>query len=287
MWRSLTALRWSTCPGGSSSPSTTAGVTSPVSVRTSRAAGHGQRIGHRRRGGGRARVRRSVPRRASRAAFGCLADHRPRRGDRKGADPGRRPAGPRAGQRARRRARRAAPAGLVRQFGGGVALVVAVPLGRLSREQLRWLTGVIGDRAARITPWRSVVLPDADAGAAAEAAGLGLGVTAARRGCASPRARADRAAPARWPTCRRTPRALVARWPGRIVHVSGCGRHCGAAAATDIESSHRDRLPDRRSLMREYVHDGAEIYRRSLRHHPGRGRPDRVPRRRGARSWCG
>ena len=25
------------------------------------------------------------------------------------------------------------------------------------------------------------------------------------------------------------------RWPGRIVHVSGCARHCGRQAATEID----------------------------------------------------
>jgi len=29
--------------------------------------------------------------------------------------------------------------------------------------------------------------------------------------------------------------AFAARWPGRIVHVSGCGRHCGRPAATEID----------------------------------------------------
>jgi precorrin-3B synthase len=127
------------------------------------------------------------------------------------------------------------PAGLVRQFGGGVALVVAVPLGRLSREQLRWLTGVIGDRAARITPWRTIVLPDADTGAAADAAELGLGVTAdspwlnvsacaGRPGCG--KALADVQADAR---------AALDRWPGQIVHWSGCERRCGRGTRTDID----------------------------------------------------
>jgi precorrin-3B synthase len=76
--------------------------------------------------------------------------------------------------------------------------------------------------------------PDAD-GALREAAGLGFGVDdaspwlrvtacAGRPGCASALAdvRADAA-------------AFAARWPGRIVHVSGCGRHCGRPAATEID----------------------------------------------------
>ncbi len=82
-----------------------------------------------------------------------------------------------------------------------------------------------------------MVLPDqADAaGVLREAAGLGFGVDdrspwlrvtacAGKPGCAS--ALADVQADAV---------SLAARWPGRTVHVSGCGRHCGRPVATEID----------------------------------------------------
>jgi precorrin-3B synthase len=81
------------------------------------------------------------------------------------------------------------------------------------------------------------VLPDlADAAAALrEAASLGFGTDdaspwlrvtacAGRPGCAS--ALADVQADAA---------GFAARWPGRLVHVSGCARHCGRPAATEID----------------------------------------------------
>jgi precorrin-3B synthase len=115
------------------------------------------------------------------------------------------------------------------------AVVLVAPLGRLAAPQLTWVC----DRAdqARVTPWRSVVLPrvsDPDA-VLRDAAALGFGVDAAspwlrvtacagRPGCASALAdvRADAA-------------TFAERWPGRIVHVSGCARHCGRPAATEID----------------------------------------------------
>ena len=115
--------------------------------------------------------------------------------------------------------------------------MLLAPLGRLTAAQATWLAGRVAGRPARITPWRSVVLPDqADAvGTLREAAGRGFGVDdgspwlrvtacAGRPGCAS--ALADVQADAA---------AFAARWPGRIVHVSGCGRHCGRPAATEID----------------------------------------------------
>ena len=129
------------------------------------------------------------------------------------------------------------PARPVGQVAGGSAVVLLAPLGRLTPAQASWLADHASERAARITPWRSVVLPDqADpAGVLREAARLGLGVDsrspwlhvtacAGRPGCAS--ALADVQADAV---------GLAARWPGRIVHVSGCGRHCGRPAATEID----------------------------------------------------
>ncbi|MGD0700165.1 MAG: precorrin-3B synthase [Trebonia sp.] len=145
----------------------------------------------------------------------------------------------------------ARPVGIVRcpvNAGGGVeprsvtpagldSAVLLAPLGRLTAAQVSWLAARAAGRPARITPWRSVVLPgQADAGQALrEAAGLGFGVDesspwlrvtacAGRPGCAS--ALADVQADAA---------AFADRWPGRIVHVSGCGRHCGRPAATEID----------------------------------------------------
>jgi precorrin-3B synthase len=114
--------------------------------------------------------------------------------------------------------------------------VVLAPLGRLTTAQLTWLARQLGGEAARVTPWRSVVLPrlqDA-AGTLREAARLGFGtdedspwrrVTACvgRPGCAS--ALADVQAEAA---------GFAARWPGRLVHVSGCARHCGRPSETAI-----------------------------------------------------
>jgi precorrin-3B synthase len=125
---------------------------------------------------------------------------------------------------------------LVRDEPGRSAVLLA-PLGRLTAAQVTWVADRVAGRAARVTPWRSVVLPDlADAaGVLREAAGLGFGTDAAspwlrvsacagRPGCAS--ALADVQADAA---------GFAARWPGRIVHVSGCARHCGRPAATEID----------------------------------------------------
>jgi precorrin-3B synthase len=145
------------------------------------------------------------------------------------------------------------PAGLVRRpvsADGGVepgsvtphdldvdSVVLLAPLGRLTAPQVTWLAARAAGRPARITPWRSVVLPDqpdAD-GTLRAAADLGFGVDdrspwlrvtacAGRPGCAS--ALADVQGDAV---------GFAARWPGRIVHVSGCGRYCGRPAATEID----------------------------------------------------
>jgi precorrin-3B synthase len=119
----------------------------------------------------------------------------------------------------------------------GTAAVLVAPLGRLTAAQLTWLADHVTGRPARITPWRSVVLPDLPdaAGVLRDAARLGFGVDAAspwlrltactgRPGCAS--ALADVQADAA---------AFAARWPDRIVHVSGCARHCGRPAATQVD----------------------------------------------------
>jgi precorrin-3B synthase len=120
---------------------------------------------------------------------------------------------------------------------GGTAAVLLAPLGRLTTSQLTWLADRVGGRPARITPWRSVVLPDLPdaAGVLADAGRLGFGVDAGspwlrvtacagRPGCAS--ALADVQADAA---------GFAARWPERIVHVSGCARHCGRPAATQVD----------------------------------------------------
>ena len=119
----------------------------------------------------------------------------------------------------------------------GNHVVLLAPLGRLTVEQLRWVADRVTGRPVRITPWRSVVLPDqSDATETLNrAAGREFGVDerspwlrvtacAGQPGCAN--ALADVQADAA---------GLAARWPDRIVHVSGCGRHCGRPAATEID----------------------------------------------------
>jgi precorrin-3B synthase len=128
------------------------------------------------------------------------------------------------------------PARPVGSVAGGSAIALLAPLGRLTARQAGWIADHVAGRAARVTPWRSVVLPDqADtAGALREAVAAGLGADATspwlrvtacagKPGCAS--ALADVQADAV---------SLAARWPGRMVHVSGCGRHCGRPATTEI-----------------------------------------------------
>jgi precorrin-3B synthase len=123
------------------------------------------------------------------------------------------------------------PAHAVRQPDGRHALVVQAPLGRLDTAQARVLAGLCGPRGARVTPWRTVVLPDLTdpdaARAAVAAAGLGVGADspwrgvtscAGRPGCAS--ALADVQADARAV-------ALAGGAGGRPVHWSGCARRCG------------------------------------------------------------
>ncbi|HEX4829737.1 MAG TPA: hypothetical protein VH478_01415 [Trebonia sp.] len=133
------------------------------------------------------------------------------------------------------------PVGVVARPGAAgeeaAAVVVLAPLGRLTAEQAQWLAGQVRGRPARVTPWRSIVLPGvADAGGVLkEAAAAGLGINAAspwlnvtacagRPGCS--RARAD---------VQQDAAGLADRWPGRIVHVSGCERHCGRPATTEID----------------------------------------------------
>lgn len=118
---------------------------------------------------------------------------------------------------------------------GGSALVAAVPLGRLDRSQAQALAALSGPRGLRITPWRSVVIPDAQPAAAAAARAAGLGIDAdspwalvsacaGRPGCAS--ALADVQSDAR---------AALSRFGARRVHWSGCARRCGRSAATEVD----------------------------------------------------
>lgn len=126
-------------------------------------------------------------------------------------------------------------AGPFTRFDGQPALVVAVPLGRLDTDQLRWLADVIGTAPARVTPWRSIVLPNVDAVAVDTAAQLGFGITpdtpwsnvsacTGKPGCA--KAFADVQADAR---------AELGRWPGKAVHWSGCDRRCGRSTRTEVD----------------------------------------------------
>ena len=132
---------------------------------------------------------------------------------------------------------RAGSADSVSRNDSGFSAVLLAPVGRLTSAQASWIADRVADQAARITPWRSVVLPHlADAAVVLrEAAGLGFGTDdaspwlrvtacAGRPGCAS--ALADVQADAG---------EFAARWPGRLVHVSGCARHCGRPAGTEID----------------------------------------------------
>jgi precorrin-3B synthase len=136
-----------------------------------------------------------------------------------------------------RRSAAPGPVGVIDQPDGRQALVVLAPLGRLSATQLRALATYTAARGARVTAWRSIVLPDlADAAPVATSlTTLGLGVDAAspwyrvsacagRPGCA--RALADVQTDAR----------LTANsWPVQRTHWSGCGRRCGRPHDTEID----------------------------------------------------
>jgi precorrin-3B synthase len=117
-----------------------------------------------------------------------------------------------------------APVGWV---GGGVALVCAPVLGEMSAAQLRVLAAT-AERAV-ITPWRTILLPDAPPGADGQLAAAGFVVDpdspvplvsacAGRPGCA--KALADVRADAR--------AGLTAGRFTERVHLSGCARRCGS-----------------------------------------------------------
>ena len=142
------------------------------------------------------------------------------------------------------------PVGLVRcpvGGGGGVepgsvtsddfdSAVLLAPLGRLTAAQVTWLAaraagGPHGSRrggawCCRASPTRTRRCGRRPASGSGSTRSPWLRVTACagRPGCAS--ALADVQADAA---------GFAARWPGRIVHVSGCGRHCGRPAATEID----------------------------------------------------
>jgi precorrin-3B synthase len=128
----------------------------------------------------------------------------------------------------------AAPIGVVAD---GRALVVAVPLGRMTSAQAELLAAAAGPDGLRITPWRSIVVlgpnnPGALVAVAGEA-GLGVGADSpwyllsactGRPGCV--KALADVQADAR---------ADASRWLGRKVHWSGCSRGCGRPHDTEVD----------------------------------------------------
>ena len=134
----------------------------------------------------------------------------------------------------------AEPVGVIRQHDGAAALAVLAPLGRLGAGQLRLLAELAGRRGVRITPWRSVVIPDlADAvhvvAAIDSADRAGLGTSAA-----SPWYRVS--ACAGQPGCakalsdvQKDARQSMRRWPGRQVHWSGCERRCGRPVDTEVD----------------------------------------------------
>jgi precorrin-3B synthase len=139
----------------------------------------------------------------------------------------------------------AEPVGIVGQPDGRDALVVLAPLGRLDRTQLEFLAAHAGPRGLRITPWRSVVIPDlADGAAIASAADrLGFGVGSSspwyrvsactgRPGCAQALAdvRADALADALAGA-----RDAATAWPGRRMRWSGCDRMCGRPRGTEVD----------------------------------------------------
>ncbi|MDT4939675.1 MAG: precorrin-3B synthase [Pseudonocardiales bacterium] len=129
------------------------------------------------------------------------------------------------------------PAGRIAQPDGISALVALAPLGRLTAAQVDRLAIHTAGRDARITPWRSIVLPDlsdveavaadlTDAGLGVDDRSKWVGVSACtgRPGCAQ--ALADVQADAS---------ENAQRWPGRIVHWSGCERRCGRPRDASVD----------------------------------------------------
>ena len=108
--------------------------------------------------------------------------------------------------------------------------VLLVPLGRLIAAQADWLADRIGGGTAKVTPWRSVVVPTHDVDGA-EDAGLGLDATSRWYGVS---------ACAGQPGCEKAladVQSEAARTAGtlRNVHFSGCGRRCGRPVDTVVD----------------------------------------------------
>ncbi|MBO3749642.1 precorrin-3B synthase [Streptosporangiaceae bacterium NEAU-GS5] len=123
------------------------------------------------------------------------------------------------------------PRGVIPQRDGRVALEVVVPLGRLTSAQARVLADVaVGE--VRLTPWRTVVLPDLGSTEDLEAV---LGAHGLITDPASPHARLS--ACVGRPGCAKSHADVQAdamRWAetvvipeGTRVHWSGCERRCG------------------------------------------------------------
>ena len=103
-------------------------------------------------------------------------------------------------------------------LGASTVTVTGTPMG----EQTVTLTATGFANLFTTEPGIAVV-KDTD-GVDADSPWLRLTACAGRPGCAS--ALADVQADAA---------AFGARWPDRIVHVSGCGRHCGRPAGTQVD----------------------------------------------------
>ena len=129
------------------------------------------------------------------------------------------------------------PIGAIAQDDGGTAAAVLVPFGRLSAAGATAVASYVTRRPARITPWRSIVIPDvADLAELRETAGAqGFGFDGTSRwrqltacigspGCAS--ALSDVRADAE-----QAPVDAL----GRRVHWSGCERRCGHPAGAYLD----------------------------------------------------
>ncbi|WP_052020821.1 hypothetical protein [Actinokineospora spheciospongiae] len=144
----------------------------------------------------------------------------------------------------------AGPIGPVGFGDGGAGYAVAVPLGRITREQ----AAALADRGEVVlTPWRGAVVRGdgsglADVGLLTSAEDPGIGVTACtgRPGCA--KAHADVQAAARG-----------LRVGGRAVHWSGCDRRCGRPAGDvlDVVATEAGYLVDGRAVPGERVVEAA------------------------------
>lgn len=122
-----------------------------------------------------------------------------------------------------------APAGAVP--GGHVLLV---PLGRLTASQAEWLAERVGMGVAKITPWRSVLLPVTDV-SGAEESGFGVDATSRWYGvsaCAGQPGCEKALADVQSEAARRAD-----EWHelGKSVHFSGCGRRCGRPVDTVVD----------------------------------------------------